>query len=572
MDSFDALARTVEQALRDRRIGTPSSVRLVVFTAADHGLVAGTLSRAADAVCRWLDAKPVRVSALGGLKEGRITAIVLFDGGQSAAISVGVPGVSGPMLEACIVGSHGVLGWEPAGAEAAAPSAPATPKSVESPAAALLVKGIHAALDQGRMVAINAQGPAPSPPSDATANAAPAPTQARPPAQPRAHAPRTPPFGVLLISGSGTHQEDYARALAADPRCRLIGLTDSAAITPRRRELNERLAGELKMPILPDLDAALARDDVHIVCVCAEPERRAPIIVKCAAAGKALYLDKPLTANLAEARDVVAAVRRAGVLSHMFSLAHAPVSWRVRRAVEAGTIGEIRGVHCDQYFAKGHVGTAAPGAIGAKDPHPTQFEAIDSKRELYNVGVYPLVFFRWLLGKDVRRVSAFTGNYFFKEHQQNGMEDFATALFELDGGTTASFTVGRTGWRSHPLGGVNKTYLIGSQGVMCIDAFRPRLEVWSDETPWDARPAIAEDPMAFWKSTPARMGLAPKRSWVLPDEDPHFDVRYFLDCVEQGRESDVSAEVGAAAVAALVAAFESAATARSVAVQSVTGS
>lgn len=81
-------------------------------------------------------------------------------------------------------------------------------------------------------------------------------------------------FGLLLIGGSHTHQENYARAFEADPRCRLVGLTDESEIPPRRMELNQRLAAELDVPLLPDLEEALARDDVDLVSVCAEPERR----------------------------------------------------------------------------------------------------------------------------------------------------------------------------------------------------------------------------------------------------------------------------------------------------------
>ena len=78
------------------------------------------------------------------------------------------------------------------------------------------------------------------------------------PAPPRA---LHPPYGVLLVAGDHTHQPNYAEALAADARCRLVGLTDEADVTPRRRELNERLATRLGIPVLPDLRQALARDD-----------------------------------------------------------------------------------------------------------------------------------------------------------------------------------------------------------------------------------------------------------------------------------------------------------------------
>src|SRR5262245_57671853 len=46
-------------------------------------------------------------------------------------------------------------------------------------------------------------------------------------------------YGILLVSGSHTHQENYGAAFAADKRCRVIAVTDEANIDRHRRELNE---------------------------------------------------------------------------------------------------------------------------------------------------------------------------------------------------------------------------------------------------------------------------------------------------------------------------------------------
>src|SRR5690606_38452606 len=98
--------------------------------------------------------------------------------------------------------------------------------------------------------------------------------------------PQPPPYAVLPVAGHDTHQPMYAAAFQADPRCRLIGLTDEQQVGPHRRQRNEQLAAELGIPLLPDYDRALARDDVHIVSICAEPIRRGPLIERAARAGK----------------------------------------------------------------------------------------------------------------------------------------------------------------------------------------------------------------------------------------------------------------------------------------------
>src|SRR5438034_11758892 len=97
------------------------------------------------------------------------------------------------------------------------------------------------------------------------------------------------PYGVLLLGGARTHQEGYARAFAADPRCRLVAVADETDVPPERAALNRQLAAELDLPYLPRLDEGLARPDVDLVSVCVEHERRARVAVCCAQAGKHLY-------------------------------------------------------------------------------------------------------------------------------------------------------------------------------------------------------------------------------------------------------------------------------------------
>ena len=91
-------------------------------------------------------------------------------------------------------------------------------------------------------------------------------------------------WGLLVVGGNLTHQENYARAFLADPRCRLVGLTDEADIPARRRELNQALADELDVPYLEPFDLAVSRDDVDLVCLCPEPERRARLTIAAARA------------------------------------------------------------------------------------------------------------------------------------------------------------------------------------------------------------------------------------------------------------------------------------------------
>jgi predicted dehydrogenase len=369
--------------------------------------------------------------------------------------------------------------------------------------------------------------------------------------------------GVLLVGGGRTHQEDYARAFAADTRCRLVAVTDEADIDAARRGWNEQLAQSLGLPYLPDLDAALRQPDVNIASVCVPPERRGRVAVRCALAGKHLYLDKSLAPRREEAQAILAAVEKAAVRSHMFSFISTPWARRAKRLLDSGALGKLVAIHADAFFAKGQAGTIHNPTVRREEHPPQRHQLVEAKRELDNVGVYPITLIRWLTGRAFATVFASTANFFFAEHERHNVEDFGVIAGTLADGPPVTIAAGRTGWLSHPAGGVNRLVLVGSERTVTIDANRPRLEVYASEPPWTPPPAHPGDPMAFWTSTQKEVDLRPKQTW-LPVARLASDASYFLDRLDAGSDSELSANEAAAATDVLLAAYESAATGKMV--------
>ena len=368
-------------------------------------------------------------------------------------------------------------------------------------------------------------------------------------------------YGVLLVGGAMSHQENYGPGFAADPRARLIAVTDEPEADERRKRLDLAFAEQMAVPYIPDLDAALARPDVDLVSNCASFERRAAVGVRCAEAGKHLYIDKPLATTREDAGALVEAVRRAGIRSQMFSQVGQPWSQRARLALQSGHVGELRAIHCDLLFAKGHPGTADLSKPRRERYPPERFSFPDVKREVWTTAVYSLVFLRWLTGRAFESVYATTGNYFFAEHQEADVEDFGALALMLEGGVTATLTAGRIGWRSHQSYGPVQARLAGDRGSVWIDAHRPRFEVAGSQPCWEAPERDPLDPMGFWRSTQQRANIQPRPQWREPRTlEPLSDQRLFLDAIEAGRDGDVSVEDGAAATDAMLGAYESAAT------------
>jgi predicted dehydrogenase len=529
------ILQTIERTLANGSLGQPVGLRVVAYEHRHHEPLAeqaATIGRVAE---RWLNDSISGLAAIESNNRAELSVLLRFQRGGSALVSCGHVTEAAACLELTLFGNRGTANVS----RVAGLGAPWTDVD-----------------DQVRQLALQIQA--------TTVSEALQPKRSTSSLRDEAASisPCQPPFGVLLIAGDHTHQPGYAAAFAADPRCELIAVSDEANVEPRRKDLNRRFADRLRIPYIDDLATALARDDIDIASICAEPRRRARIIVAAAAAGKHLYLDKPLCARADELDLIGQAVAQADIVAHMFSQVHWEPTRRAQGALSTGQVGSLQAIHTDLCFAKGYAGTAELGHARQEQAAPEIFEMADAKRELTNVGVYNVVLLLHLLGRQVDSVSAQTGNYFFAEHQQRDMEDFGQVLMRLDDGTIASATAARTGWRSHPSGGLNRVCLLGDVGATVVDAHRPRLEVWADDEPWQAPPRDPEDPMGMWAS-PAESPHRPreKRDWVVADSASWTtDASHFLDCIEQGQPSAVPIQIAIEASRVLLSAYRSAAT------------
>ena len=368
-------------------------------------------------------------------------------------------------------------------------------------------------------------------------------------------------YGVLLLGGHRTHQENYAPQFAQDERCRLVAFADELEAPPERIALARSLAEELNLPFIPDLNAALAREDVHIVSLCTDVERRGRVGTKCAEAGKHVYLDKPMALNPEGTNKIVTAVAKSGVRTQMFSNIHSTWARTVQQALTNGRIGELKAIHCDVLFSKGHPGSAPVGEKRIEKPTRERYSFIEAKPEMFDVGVYAVSMVNWLTQRRVQRVFGRTANYFFQEHHNCDIEDFGALVLTLEDGITATIVGGRYGWQSHAQGGVRKVHLVGTKGTLTFDASANRLEVFAAEPAFEPPSPHPLDPMGMWSSTQAGIGMQPKQQWidVSSGDDGPREFSAFIDCIENGVESEMNAEFAAHSVEIISAGYRSAA-------------
>ena len=122
---------------------------------------------------------------------------------------------------------------------------------------------------------------------------------------------------VGLVGGGPWARTVHAPGLAGHPDIELGG------VWTRRPDAAAELAAEFATVAHPDLDELL--EAVDAVALVVPPRAQAALALRAAAAGRHLILEKPVAETVDEARAVVEAMGRTGVLSSMvLTLRHAP--------------------------------------------------------------------------------------------------------------------------------------------------------------------------------------------------------------------------------------------------------
>src|SRR3954471_22078389 len=198
----------------------------------------------------------------------------------------------------------------------------------------------------------------------------------------RTEDPRTAPPIRWGILGAGGIASVFASAVNAHTRAQLV------AVGSRNRDRAERFATAHGIPTVQVGYRALVEDDrVDAVYVATPHSEHLEHALLAIAAGKHVLVEKAFTRNAAEAEQVFAAAREAGlfVMEAMWTrfLPHVDA---LHQVIDAGEIGDIINVSADhgQYFAF--------------DPKSRLFDPNLAGGALLDLGVYPVSFAHDFLG------------------------------------------------------------------------------------------------------------------------------------------------------------------------------
>jgi myo-inositol 2-dehydrogenase / D-chiro-inositol 1-dehydrogenase len=340
-----------------------------------------------------------------------------------------------------------------------------------------------------------------------------------------------PPIHVGLI-GSQFISTIHAESLRQCPQAVLAAV---ASPTPGNAE---RFAQRFGIPVaVQDYREILARPEIQMVVVGAPNDLHCQIVVDAAAAGKHVVIEKPLCLNLAEADQMLAACRTAGVkLMYAEELCFAPKYVRLKQLLDSGALGQP---------------TLLKQSEKHDGPHAAHFWDVDRAGGgvTMDMGCHAIEFFRWMLGRPpIKSVYAQMSTQVHGAKTRG--DDNAILILEFANGVIA---VAEESWTK--LGGMDdRAEVYGSAGVAYADLLHGNaIETYSSHG---------------YDYAVEKAGSTQGWSFTIYEEawnyGFHSEMAHFVDCVQNDKPPLVTGEDGRAVLEVLFAAYESARTGQKV--------
>jgi UDP-N-acetyl-2-amino-2-deoxyglucuronate dehydrogenase len=311
-------------------------------------------------------------------------------------------------------------------------------------------------------------------------------------------------IGIAVVGLGMAHKPHIQSLRELEERARIVACHSPTAA---RRELFSATHPDL--PIVSDLDAVLGDPDVDAVILLTPPMTHHDLVLRCAAAGKHVLLEKPLDVTAERARQSIEAMQKADlrfgvVLQHRFRAA----SRKLISIVQAGDLGElisasasIRWWRTPEYFAE-------PGR---------GMRARDGGGVLITQAIHTIDLFQSLTGP-IARVAALART---SPQRRIDTEDIVAAAISFQSGAIGTIDATTVAYPGFP----EKIELACEKGTAVLEA-EALAVYWRDGRTLRHEGAESKsggaDPMAFSHEA---------HKTLMTD---------FLEAIEQGREPTVS--------------------------------
>lgn len=262
---------------------------------------------------------------------------------------------------------------------------------------------------------------------------------------------------IGMISFAHMHAASYLRALADCDDVEIAGIADEdeARVKP--------FVEKYGLAYYDSVDALL-QQPIDAVVICSENARHAALTLQAARAGKHVLCEKPLGISEAEMLEMIEGCRQAGVqLMTAFPCRYIPAVMRAKAAIDAGEIGNIVAM-------KGtNRGTMPKGWFLDKE--------LSGGGAVLDHTVHVMDLMHWFTGSKAKEVYAHSETLF---HEVD-IDDAGMVHVQFENGVFAVLDPSWSRTSSFPAWGDVTMEIIGTEGVLSVDAFAQHNEVYSDE-------------------------------------------------------------------------------------------
>lgn len=196
-------------------------------------------------------------------------------------------------------------------------------------------------------------------------------------------------------------------------------------------DVDSAAAGELAKrtgAVAADADTAFGDDSVQAIVIASSTDTHLALIEASAAAGKAVFCEKPLDLDIGNARRAVSAADQAGILLTVgFNRRYDPSFRRLKDEIENGTIGPVEVI-----------------AITSRDPAPPPLDYIRRSGGMFrDMTIHDFDMARWLLGEEPASVFASGSCRVDAAIAAAGDIDTAVVILQTAGGAFCQITNSR---------------------------------------------------------------------------------------------------------------------------------
>lgn len=253
--------------------------------------------------------------------------------------------------------------------------------------------------------------------------------------------------GIALL-GAGRIGQVHARAVAANPNAKLVGVADAV------ESAAQSIADSTQCRV-DTADRLIGSSEVQAVIIATPTDTHADLIEQCVLAGKAVFCEKPIDLDTSRVRDCLRVVEQhAGRLMVGFNRRFDSQFMALQSAIAKGSVGEVEQL-----------------IITSRDPAPPPLEYIQRSGGIFrDMMIHDFDMARFLLGEEPVSVSAFGSCLVDKELQ--GIDfDTATAVLITASGKQCVITNSRRASYGYD----QRAEVHGSSGMAAID--NPKLDL-----------------------------------------------------------------------------------------------